>query len=305
MVYSHNLIRFNNSLDASDKMFSLVLLKVQSFTMELNGTRCFLDGMYLLCLKKDDTIKTKKNDYQFIHLCFAPKFINLNLNFELIASKEYPALCEKHQYPDFQLFLERSDEYLGIIPLSESEFELSAACFNKIDVHIKNCYTDGLWSCRSRSELFSLLNIANTALKGVQKIETDAPFLLPEILDGDEKACAVCRQVIRYIKENLQRQITIPELCKKFSTNRTTMTSTFKALTGQTPVQYILAERLKQSRLELLFTEIPINEVSKMYGIQDENYYIRAFKKQYHKTPLAFRKAGLIERINEHKFCDE
>ena len=304
MEYCQSLIRIDDRLEIDNTMFSLVLLKAQAFSMIFNGTRCFLDGMYLLCLDRNEVINTNKNNVQVNNLCFAPRFVNVNLNFDLIASKRYPLLCEKHQYPDFRLFRERTDEYFGIIPLTNAEFDLAVGCFNKIKTNIKNCYIDTFWSCRSRSALFSLLNIANAANKFSKNDfdnEAENYFLHPEIYYGDEKNIALCKEVIKYIKENLHRPMTIPELCKQFSTNRTTLTSVFKDMTGQTPVQYVLTERLKQSRLELLFTNIPVYEVSQKYGFHDENYYIRAFKKQYKKTPLAFRKDGLSERIKEHR----
>ena len=105
MTYSQNLILFDNKLSSYDGMFSLILLKAHALTMVLNGTRCFLDGMYFLCLQKNDVLKINKDNFHMVNLCFAPNFVNLNLNFELIESKRYPGLCKKHQYPDFRIFI--------------------------------------------------------------------------------------------------------------------------------------------------------------------------------------------------------
>jgi AraC family transcriptional regulator len=69
-----------------------------------------------------------------------------------------------------------------------------------------------------------------------------------------------------------------------------------KALTGLSPMQYVLEERLNQSRPDLLFTDIPISEISLKYGFLDDNYYIRAFKKRFGKTPLQYRLDGRAAR---------
>ncbi|MBO4868128.1 MAG: helix-turn-helix domain-containing protein [Clostridia bacterium] len=90
-------------------------------------------------------------------------------------------------------------------------------------------------------------------------------------------------------------------LCTKFSTNRTTLANTIKELTGLSPAQYVLSERLGQTRPELLFTAIPVSEIAEKYGFDDPNYYIRAFKKKYGTTPLQYRKNGFEKRISEEK----
>ncbi|MBQ3182657.1 MAG: helix-turn-helix transcriptional regulator [Clostridia bacterium] len=97
-------------------------------------------------------------------------------------------------------------------------------------------------------------------------------------------------QIIEYINNNLGEHLTLEGLCEHFHTNRTTLARLIKEATGKSPIRYILEERLRRSRAELEEGELSVSEVAEKYGFSDDNYFIRAFKKQYGVSPLKFRK---------------
>jgi len=65
------------------------------------------------------------------------------------------------------------------------------------------------------------------------------------------------------------------------------------------PMEYVMEERLNQSCPDLLFTALPIGDVALKYGFSGANYYIRAFKRRFGKSPLQYRNDGL-ERLRQH-----
>ena len=83
--------------------------------------------------------------------------------------------------------------------------------------------------------------------------------------------------------------MSVESLCRMFKTNRTTLNKTVKAATGLSPMQFVLEERLNQSRPDLLFTALPIGFIAMKYGFSNANYYIRAFKQRFGKSPLQYR----------------
>ncbi|MBR4880527.1 MAG: helix-turn-helix transcriptional regulator, partial [Clostridia bacterium] len=97
-------------------------------------------------------------------------------------------------------------------------------------------------------------------------------------------------EIIEYINNNLGEHLTLEVLCEHFHTNRTTLARRVKEATGKSPIRYILEERLRRSRTELEEGELSVSEVAEKYGFSDDNYFIRAFKKQYGISPLKFRK---------------
>jgi AraC family transcriptional regulator len=104
------------------------------------------------------------------------------------------------------------------------------------------------------------------------------------------------QEILRYIRNHIDATLSLSELSALFHTNRTTLTRRIKDLTGLTPAQYVLEERLNQSCPDLLFTSLSIGEIALKYGFSGENYYIRAFRKRFGKSPLQYRTEGRAAR---------
>ena len=59
MRYEASLIQMSENLQKTDAMYALICLSAVGLQISLNGTRCFLDGKYLLCLSADDTLQIR------------------------------------------------------------------------------------------------------------------------------------------------------------------------------------------------------------------------------------------------------
>ncbi len=279
MKYEETLITLTDKLCESNTMYSLILLDAKSLTLTLSGYRCFLDGKYIVCLNIEDTVSIQGGYYKAVNLSFAPYFYNINLNHDIIGRIFYDEMREKYGYPDFRLFRMRDNGYFGIISVSDEEYNTASLYFDKAKRDIATHTNDVMWSCRARSDIISILHIAEGAYMGKQS--------------GLEN------EIVRYIHDNITSEITLESLCSRFNTNRTTVSKLIKEKTGLPPMKYLLETRLIQSRPDLLFTKLPINEIAEKYGFSDVNYYIRAFKKRFGKAPLQFRKDGWEERLRD------
>ncbi len=283
MEYEYKLIHMRDDLFVGEGLYSLILLQATSLSVTLCGVRCWLDGKYLLCMSEDDTITFHGGHYEAENLRFIPYFYNVNLNHRIIGMPIYETMRAAYGYPDFNLFLRRDEQFIGILPLTNEEYDLLSVNFHNAARHIDDHDIDKMWSCRARSEMITVLGIAETVYRGGKA-------------DGGN-------DIIRYIRENLGQRITLTSLCERFNTNRTTLTQTIKDLTGFSPMQYVSEERLNQSRADLLFTMLSLSEIAEKYGFIDDNYFIRAFKKRFGTTPLQYRLEGRAERIrNERKY---
>ena len=276
MKYQPNLVTLSDRIAFGEKMLTMILLRTDSLHLSIGKTQCFLSGTYVLCLGPNEHFSLHKGKYEALSLGFLPSFYNVNLNHELIGTSKYAELRQMHGFPDFHLFTERSERYFGVIPVSADGFVCIRDYFSRIDRYIKNHENDSMWSCHVRSVLISALYYAESAFLG-----------------NDDKEISA---VILYIREHVASSMSLKQLCQIFRTNRTTLTKHFKELTGMTPMQFVLEERLNQSRSELLFTGLPIGEIALKYGFSDANYYIRAFKRRFGKSPLQYRKECRAKR---------
>ncbi len=277
MHYDYALIHMTSTLESSDSMYSIICLQASRLSVTLNGVRCYLDGKYMLCLSQDDTLRVEGGQYETLNLHFQPYFYNVNLNHNVIGLSMYEEMRSRFGYPDFHLFRQRDASFVGILPLNDEEYELANRHFLRAGQHIDNHPTDKMWSCHARSDMISILRIAEGAYQG------DA------VHDGNE--------ILRFIRDHLGEEITLTTLSQRFHTNRTTLTRLIKEQTGMTPMQYVMEERLNQSRPDLLFTDVSVQDLAEKYGFADVNYFIRAFKKRFGKTPLQYRTEGCAERI--------
>ena len=285
MKYEKSLINITDRLESSKEMYSLICLKATGLLMTLNKVKCYLDGHYMLCLSIEDELTVNCGEYEAQTLHFLPYFYNVNLNHNVIGLAMYEEMRTLYGYPDFHLFRVRDERFFGILRLNSEEYEMAQVCFQRARQHIDDHISDINWSCRTRSDMISILRIAEGAYIGEQAGK------------GNE--------ILRYIRDNLGEEITLTSLCKQFHTNRTTLTNIIKELTGMSPIQYVLEERLNQSRPDLLFTWVSIQEIAEKYGFDDTNYYIRAFKKRFGTTPLQYRHEGREERIRNETIYHE
>ena len=269
MQYSPDLIRISTELTVDPQMFSLYLVHGDAFACELSGVRCYLNGYTLLCLNTTDTVTVLGGSGDILGFCFRPDFYNIGLSHTVIESDRYPDLRARYSYPDFHLFLTRDDKYCGVLPLTADAYRSLLVHFRATEQFIHAHGTDPMWSCHARSRLISVMCLAESAYQGEEEGDADA--------------------VIRYIREHVERPMSVESLCRMFKTNRTTLTKTIKAATGLSPMQFVLEERLNQSRPDLLFTALPIGFIAMKYGFSNANYYIRAFKQRFGKSPLQYR----------------
>lgn len=96
-------------------------------------------------------------------------------------------------------------------------------------------------------------------------------------------------EIINYIKENLQENLSIDTLSSKFFINKYYLMHKFKSQTGYTVHKYIQQKRLTFSK-SLIMKGHKITEVYIKCGFGDYSSFIRAFKKAYGISPKDYYK---------------
>lgn len=96
--------------------------------------------------------------------------------------------------------------------------------------------------------------------------------------------------VIRYIRENLDREISVTDLAGKACMSESHFYKCFKNTFGFSPVEFILSERMEKAKSLLLKTRISITQVSLSCGFRHHNYFSRQFRKFTGLSPTAYRK---------------
>ena len=93
-----------------------------------------------------------------------------------------------------------------------------------------------------------------------------------------------------YIESNLDKALSVQELCKQFSLSKNKLYHLSHQTFGKTIGEYITSLRIERAKQLLSTTNIPVNQIATAVGIVDYNYFSKLFKQYTELTPVQFRK---------------
>lgn len=109
------------------------------------------------------------------------------------------------------------------------------------------------------------------------------------------------QQAIHYVLQHINCPITAAEVAEHVGFSRSYFSTYFKEQLGFTLSAFILRCKLEEGKHLLQFTDKPLSIISNYLCFSSQSHFQTAFKKQYHVTPLQFRKQpelygrGLLE----------
>ncbi len=95
---------------------------------------------------------------------------------------------------------------------------------------------------------------------------------------------------IKYIKENLEKDLSLHQLSKLSLLSPTYFHQQFTQVTGLTPNRFVTNERITKAKDLLVYTTQTIDEVGQRSGFKSTSYFCASFKKLVGMTPTEFRK---------------
>jgi AraC-like DNA-binding protein len=119
-----------------------------------------------------------------------------------------------------------------------------------------------------------------------------APFLRTACGFGEPgKLAAAGRfaEVLHFIDENLDKQISLRDMAAVVHLNPTYFSNLFADFMGERPIEYLNRKRIERTQLLLLSTDLPVKEIAAMAGFSEANYFSRTFKKSIGMPPQQYR----------------
>lgn len=93
-----------------------------------------------------------------------------------------------------------------------------------------------------------------------------------------------------YVNEHLEGDLALTRVAKVVHLVPAYLSQLFKKVTGENFSDYVSGQRLSKACQLLQSTSLSVREVAQRVGFQDVNYFTRAFKQHFQKTPGEFRK---------------
>ena len=96
--------------------------------------------------------------------------------------------------------------------------------------------------------------------------------------------------VIEYIREHLDHNISVDELAQHINLSNDHFTRLFKQLIGQTPIKYIIHQRVSRACELLCDSELNMDDIAERCGFPNRRYLSRRFTEVLGMPPSHYRK---------------
>ncbi|MDR1455306.1 MAG: AraC family transcriptional regulator [Tannerella sp.] len=104
-----------------------------------------------------------------------------------------------------------------------------------------------------------------------------------------ERESDAVASAIHYMKENMEKQLSLDDMVKHSGYSQSRFTSLFGRRTGYTPLAYFNQLKIQQACHLLDFTDMKISQVCHKIGIGDMYYFSRLFHKIMGMSPRAYK----------------
>ena len=97
------------------------------------------------------------------------------------------------------------------------------------------------------------------------------------------------RSVIEVMKDNLNRKLSLAEMCRSADLSISRLSHLFRKEVGESPAQYLIMLKMERARSLLCDPVQSVKAVMVEVGFRDQSNFARAFKKAYGETPSEYR----------------
>ena len=103
---------------------------------------------------------------------------------------------------------------------------------------------------------------------------------------GDDPLAAT----LEWVQANLDRPLTVEELAERSAMSGRTFARRFRDVTGTTPLQWLLAQRIRLAQQLLETTDLPVDRVAEDCGLGSATNLRAHFQQAVGTTPTAYRR---------------
>lgn len=101
---------------------------------------------------------------------------------------------------------------------------------------------------------------------------------------------SVAESAKRFIHENLEKRLTIKDICESVRCSKTTLISAFKREFKTTVNQAIIDAKLTEAKRLLTSSDLSISAISALTGFYDQSYFSKVFSAEMGITPSEYRR---------------
>lgn len=97
------------------------------------------------------------------------------------------------------------------------------------------------------------------------------------------------RRALDYIHDNLAADLSLDDLASEAAMSRFHFSRAFTRVTGKSPLQYVINQRMELAKLLLKTTRLPMASIAANVGYEDVSRFGQHFRRHTGTTPAAYR----------------
>jgi transcriptional regulator GlxA family with amidase domain len=96
--------------------------------------------------------------------------------------------------------------------------------------------------------------------------------------------------VLEFMKQNLQRKITVAQLARTARLSSAQFYRVFERHVGEAPLQFFTRMKIRRAAALLRHTSVPVKQVAFMLGYEEPAYFSKQFRQEMGVSPKAYRR---------------
>lgn len=246
---------------------------------------------------KDDWLELNEMYHQCVQALEKRFFFGLDRNF--LFSKMCPEDCREVIHRKIGQTLQRIGKYEGIEKtLTEAEkffyqhenpVSIRYYFEHAVNVEICKVLPEGQQRYQIIEKFITKIKECQTFTEILDVYETCVKYWNEEQEEHSGLSRQI-REILHYISEHYQEDITLERVAKTVELSRTYVCGLFKKEMGINLTNYITAYRIEKAKELLKNTNLKSYEIAEKVGFLDESYFSRAFKKVTGQSPSSYKK---------------
>ena len=273
-------------LNIKDTCFVLMLMYEGMAHFEVHGKTFEAMAPCFVCFDESESPKLlKKRGLKCDSVYFSPTFLNVNMTFSRIHSGNYEQLAEIH---DLFLLKPFTDPKRYVVPIFDECLGNMQRLFALLEDELRE-QPDWYWSCRSRSYFMEIILLLERTYGWVgqnNSVERANKILNPYL-----------KNAVIYIENHYRNVLTLDDLVKAASLNRSSLTKLFKDELEMTPIEYLWHHRMNVAKKLLEYTNLPVKDIVNRCGFKTVQHFSRRFEERFGCNPTTFRADVVSKRI--------
>lgn len=156
------------------------------------------------------------------------------------------------------------------------------------DGDIQNCLRSILREMESRQAGYEAICQAYLEILIVRLMRHTSFSIVP--VGEPAKPSRPCAAIRRYIDDHYKEQITLDQLAAEAHVNKYYLAHTFREEYGISPISYMNARRIGESKYLLRETDLSLSQIAQILGFSSASYFSQSFRRAEAVTPMEYRK---------------